>query len=168
MFANRRPLFVVRIRKIASERPVLAMSHEARNAARFSTPFSTRIATCFATRFATFSTIFHNVCEGVVRMRQGVSGQRDTSPATGGIHRSNGEIGEKCGNPPPASAVAFSPTSTRKSSTRGKPEQRRGTRSSRSGHRYNARNLNARRVLRPVDPPRRFFRITLKQDTGNG
>jgi hypothetical protein len=94
MFAYRQPLSVVGIVKIANERPLHAMSHVARNAARFSTPFSTRFATRFVTRFATFSTIFHNVCEGAVRTRQGVSGQRDTSPAAGAIQRSNGEIVE--------------------------------------------------------------------------
>ena len=55
MFANRRPLFVVRIGKIANERPVRAMNPVTRNAARFSTWKSTR----FVTRFVTPATILH-------------------------------------------------------------------------------------------------------------
>src|SRR5258706_405588 len=45
-----------------------------------------------------FATKCNNVCEGVVRMQQGISGQRDTSLAPHAIRRSNGEIVEKCGN----------------------------------------------------------------------
>ena len=145
--------------------PMRATRKGSRNATRFSTRFSTRLSTCratrFATRFAAFSTIFHNVCEGVVRMRQGYSGQWDTSPATGESHRSNGEIVEKCGNLPPTPAIASQHATA--NPARGKPEQRRGTRSSRSGHRYNAHDLNARGVLLPINPPRRFFPITLNQ-----
>jgi hypothetical protein len=91
MVAYVRHAFVNGVGKIGARSPFRAPARATRNEAR--------IATWLVTRCATFSTIFHNVSEGIARSRQGIQWQRDTLLAPRSIHRPRGEIVEKCRNP---------------------------------------------------------------------
>ena len=78
MFGYREPLFVVRIGKIANERPFRAPMSVTRNEARNATSFPTNKPTNISTNKSTNKpTFFNNVSEGVVRTQEEVAGQRD-------------------------------------------------------------------------------------------
>src|SRR5258706_12294541 len=79
MLIQLRHAFTMVVAQVGDVRPFRAVIHMSRNQARNTTSNTTcnqaRNATCNTT--CNISTIFHNVCEGLVRTRQVASGQWD-------------------------------------------------------------------------------------------